>query len=85
MIMIPHPTVAKQQGVYDLYGGEIMIGSCMYCPIVSSDDMAAGFQSMGKALAKLHDINTTTQSDWITWANEHLGRLYSMIDDLRKQ
>ena len=85
MIMIPHPTVAQQQGVYDLYEGEIMIGPCMYCPIVSSDDMTAGFQSMGNALAKMYDINTTTQSDWITWANEHFGRLYSMIDDLRRQ
>ena len=62
-----------------------MIGPCMYCPIVSSDDMTSGFQSMGNALAKLYDINTTTQSDWIIWANEEFGRLYSMIDDLRKQ
>ena len=85
MIMIPHPTVAKQQGVYDLYAGEIMLGACMYCPIVSSDDMTAGFQSMGNALANMHDINTTTQSDWITYANEEFGRVYSMIDDLRKQ
>ena len=87
MIMIPHPSVAKQQGVYDLYAGEIMIGSCMYCPIVSSDDMstASSQYAMGIAMAKLHDINTTTQSDWITWANEHFGRLYSMIDDLRKE
>ena len=83
MIMIPHPTVAKQQGVYDLYAGEIMIGACMYYPIVSSDDItAAGY---GNALAKLYDIDTTTQSDWILWANDNLGRLYRMIDDLRKQ
>ena len=85
MIMIPHPTVAKQQGVYDLYEGEIMIGPCMYCPIVSSDDMTAGFQSMGNALTKMYGFNTTTQSDFITWANEHFGRVYSMIDDLRRQ
>ena len=30
-------------------------------------------------------MKKTTQSDWITWANEEFGRLYSMIDDLRKQ
>ena len=83
MIMIPHPTAAQRQGVYDLYAREIMIGACMYCPIVSSDDMtAAGY---GNALAKLYDIDTTTQSDWILWANDNLGRLYRMIDDLRKQ
>ena len=85
MIMIPHPTVAKQQGVYDLYEGEIMIGPCMYCPIVSSDDMTAGFQAMGNALTKMYGFNTTTQSDFITWANEHFGRIYSMIDDLRRE
>ena len=32
MIMIPHPTVAQQQGVYYLYAGEVMIGPCMLCP-----------------------------------------------------
>ena len=85
MIMIPHPTVAQQQGVYDLYAGEIMIGACMYCPIVSSDYMTSGFQSMGNAVAKIYGINTTTQSDWITYANEHFGRVYSMINELRKQ
>ena len=82
MIMIPHPTVAKQQGVYDLYAGEIMIGACMYYPIVSSDDMTSG---MGTALTKLYNINTTTQSDWIVWGNDNFGRLYAMVDDLRKQ
>ena len=85
MIMIPHPTVAQRQGVYDLYAGEIMIGACMYYPIVSSDDMISGFGSMGIALANIYGINTTTQTDWITYANEHFGRLYSMIDELRKQ
>ena len=85
MIMIPHPTAAKEQGVYDLYAGEIMIGPCMYCPIVSSDDMISGFGSMGLALTKIYTINRTTQSDFITYANEHFGRLYSMIDDLRRQ
>ena len=57
----------------------------MFCPIISSDDMTSGFHSMGNVLAKLYDINTTTQCDWITYANEHFGRLYSMIDDLRKK
>ena len=85
MIMIPHPTVAQQQGVYDLYAGEIMIGPCMYCPIVSSDDMTSGFQSMGNALTKMYGINTISQSDYITWASEQFGRMYSMKDDLRKQ
>ena len=82
MIMIPHPIVAKQQGVYDLYAGEIMIGSCMYYPIVSSDDMTAG---MGNALTKLYDLNTSTQSNWIVWGSDNFGRLYAMVDDLRKQ
>ena len=85
MIMIPHPTAAKQQGVYDLYVGEIMIGACMYCPIVSSDDMTFGFQSMGIALTQLYGLNTSLQSDWIMWSNKNFGRLYSMIHDLRKQ
>ena len=85
MIMIPHPTVAKQQGVYDLYAGEIMIGPCMYCPIVSSDDMISGYGSMGIALTKIYSINTTTQSDWIQYANDHFERLYTIVDDLRKQ
>ena len=60
MIMIPHPTEAKQQGVYDLYTGKIMIGPCMYYPIVSTDDMTAGFQSMGNALAKMYGIDAMT-------------------------
>ena len=87
MIMIPHPTTAKQQGVYDLYAGEIMIGSCMYYPIVSSDDMTSGVagNAMGAALTKLYDLNTTHQSDWVTWSNENFGRLYAMVHDLRKQ
>ena len=84
MIMIPHPTEAKQQGVYDLYAGEIMIGSCMYYPIVSTDDMTSG-NGMGNALAKLYNLDTTTQSDWIVWSNDNFGRLYAMVDDLRKQ
>ena len=57
----------------------------MYYPIVSSDDITFGFQLMGIALTKLCDINTSLQSDWIVWANENSGRLYSMVDDLRKQ
>ena len=85
MIMIPHPTVAKQQGVYDLYAGEIMIGSCMFYPIVSTDDMTSGNDAMGKALTKLYNIDTSTQSDWIVWSNDNFGRLYNMVDDLRKQ
>ena len=85
MIMIPHPTVAKQQGVYDLYAGEIMIGACMYCPIVSSDDMPSYRTSMGDALTKLYGLDTTHQSDWINWSNDNFGRLYAMIDDLRTQ
>ena len=85
MIMIPHPTVAKQHGVYDLYAGEIMIGACMYYPIVSSDDMKFGFQSMGIALRNLYGLDATHQSDWITWSNDNFGRLYTMIDDLHKQ
>ena len=85
MIMIPHPTVAKQQGVYDLYAGEIMIGACMYYPIVSSDDMTSSLSLMGTALTKMYDINTSTQSDWIVWGSDNFGRLYAMVDDLRKQ
>ena len=85
MIMIPHPTVAKRQGVYNLYAGEIMIGPCMFFPVVSSDDMTAGVQSMGNALTKLYDMNTTTQSDWIVWGNDNFGRLYAMANDLRNQ
>ena len=52
---------------------------------MSSDDMTSGFQSMGNTMIKMYDFNTTTQSDWITYANEHHGRLYSMIDNLGKQ
>ena len=85
MIMIPHPTAAKQQGVYDLYAGEIMIGSCMFYPIVSSDDMTSGSDAMGKAVAKMYNIDTSTQSDWIVWSDDNFGRLYDMVDDLRKQ
>ena len=87
MIMIPHPTVAKQQGVYDLYAGEIMIGACMYYPIVSTDDMTSGVQgnAMGKALTKLYNLDTTAQSDWVVWSNDNFGRLYEMVNDLRKQ
>ena len=36
-------------------------------------------------MTKMYDINTSTQSDWITWANEHFGRLHSLIDELCKQ
>ena len=87
MIMIPHPTAAKEQGVYDLYAGEIMIGACMYYPIVSTDDMTSGVQgnAMGNALAKMYNLDRTTQSDWIVWTNDNFGRLYAMVDDLRKQ
>ena len=84
MIMIPHPTEAKQQGVYDLYAGEIMIGACMFYPIVSTDDITSG-NGIGNALAKLYNLDTATQSDWIVWSNDNFGRLYAMVDDLRKQ
>ena len=75
LIMIPHPSVAKQQGIYDLYAGEIMIGLCMYYPIVSTDDMPPHlqYQTMGNALAKIYSWNTSTQSNFVQYANDHLG------------
>ena len=87
MIMIPHPTAAKQQGVYDLYAGEIMIGACMYYPIVSTDDMTSGLHgnAMGNALTKMYNLDATAQSDWVVWTNDNYVRLYAMVNDLRKQ
>ena len=85
LIMIPHPSVAKEKGIYDLYAGEIMIGPCMYYPIVSTDDMPPHlqYQSMGTALTKIYSWNTSTHSDFVAYANDHFGRLYTMVRELR--
>ena len=46
-------SVAKEEGVYNLYVGKIMTGPCIYDPIVSTDYMATGsFTAVGSALAK---------------------------------
>ena len=85
LIMIPHPSVAKEKGIYDLYAGEIMIGPCAYYPIVSTDDMPPHlqYQTMGNALTKIYSVNTSTQSDFLLYANDHFGRLYTMTRELR--
>ena len=85
LIMIPHPSVAQQTGIYDLYAGEIMIGPCAYYPILSTDDMPPHLQyeTMGTALTKIYSWNKSTQSEFVAYANEHFGRLYTMTRELR--
>ena len=87
LIMMPHPSVAKQQGIYDLYAGEIMIGPCMYYPIVLTDDMPPHlqYQTMENTLAKIYSWNTSTQSNFVQHANDHFGRIYTMARQLRTQ
>ena len=51
LIMIPHPTVAKEKGIYNLCVGGIMIEPCMYYPIVSTDEIG-GLNKIGFTLAK---------------------------------
>ena len=85
LIMIPHPSVAKEKGIYDLYAGEIMIGPCAYYPIVTTDDMPPHlqYQTMGNALTKIYSLTASTQSDFLLYANDHFGRLYTMARQLR--
>ena len=81
LIMIPHPSVAKANGVYNLYAGEIMIGPCMHYPIVSTDDMPPHlhYSTMGSAIEKIYSLNLTTQATHITYSNEHFKRIYNMV------
>ena len=86
LIMIPHPSVAKEKGIYDLYAGEIMIGPCMYYPIVSKDDVpqpVLGPNGIGAALKQIYTYDPSTQQDFINYANDHFGRLFQMAVELR--
>ena len=59
----------------------------MYYPIISTDDMPENQAniSMGNALKKIYNIDPSIQSQYIDYANEHFGRLYSMVRDLHDQ
>ena len=77
--------MAKQKGIYDLYAGEIMIGPCAYYPIVSKDDVPqpiVGPNGIGDALKHIYNYDPSTQQDFITYANNHFGRLFEMAFEL---
>ena len=63
-----------------------MIEPCMYYRIVSTDDIpAGGLSRLGTTVGKINDISPLTQPYYISYANKHFERIYSMVRDLCNQ
>ena len=79
LIKIPSPESAKGSGIYDLYSGEIMVGPCMYFPMLSEADMDG--RTMSECIIKIYN---TTAKKIIKYYDDNFEPLWKMNKDLRK-
>ena len=81
-VLIPKPSVAKSDGSYDLYGGEIMIGPAMMFPYYLLDKTVTE-PSMSDIFKQVWDQlpNSTLE----TYVNDNFGVMWYMFREIESR